>query len=269
MAKRTFNEIENLPGESWERVQFDFYMPESYYLYVSNMGRIFTESRLGNKLITGINFHGYVALRYKVYEDRSREAKKRFKMLKEEIKNLKASIRSHQEDIKSGGLKKTAEAARKKELVQYNKELKKLQASFREEYKEDQKARTTTYTIMLHRIVAEYFCKKSSPRATMVIHLDYDKSNNQAKNLKWVTVEESRKHMHKSPLMVADKARRKGVRPKSAKIYKLTETKVATIKKRLNEGKLTMAAIAKQFKITETQVKRIKTGENWGDVKPA
>jgi HNH endonuclease/NUMOD4 motif len=47
---------------------------------------------------------------------------------------------------------------------------------------------------LLHRLVAEYFCTKSSEEHNSVIHLDHDKSNNHASNLQWVTNREQKAH---------------------------------------------------------------------------
>ena len=49
----------------------------------------------------------------------------------------------------------------------------------------------------VHKLAAEYFVKKDSDGQTVVIHKDWNKGNNNFKNLQWVTSEESYKRMHK------------------------------------------------------------------------
>ena len=49
-------------------------------------------------------------------------------------------------------------------------------------------------TIYLHRLVAEFFVKASSPDAEFVIHIDYSRDNNRFDNLKWVNKVELKKH---------------------------------------------------------------------------
>ena len=51
----------------------------------------------------------------------------------------------------------------------------------------------------IHKMVAELFISKKSEDQEYVLHLDYDKMNNQLYNLKWATYKEMRAHGHKSP----------------------------------------------------------------------
>lgn len=53
----------------------------------------------------------------------------------------------------------------------------------------------------IHRLVAEYFCKKPSDDHTQVNHIDGDKSNNNYSNLEWVTPKDNIKHAHSEGLM--------------------------------------------------------------------
>lgn len=52
----------------------------------------------------------------------------------------------------------------------------------------------TRQTIYLHRLVAEFFIKPKSIAHTYVIHSDYDRKNNGADNLEWVSKEVLYKH---------------------------------------------------------------------------
>lgn len=109
----------------------------------------------------------------------------------------------------------------------------------------------------IHKLVAIGFCDKPSEDHKYVIHLDFNKLNNNFRNLKWVTREEMYDHHKKNPNY------RKGHRNYS----KLTETEVIRIKLKLRRGKTKLYKIAKEFGITHTQLNRIRSGENWSTVK--
>jgi len=115
----------------------------------------------------------------------------------------------------------------------------------------------------MHRLVANYFCKKPSETHKFVIHLNYRKTDNYFKNLQWVTQKELTDHNMKNPNVLAYKKRRNGTSPNA----KLTETEVIRIKKRLKRGKRKLYKIAEEFGITHTQLNRIRSGENWNHVK--
>lgn len=111
----------------------------------------------------------------------------------------------------------------------------------------------------IHRLVAEYFCKKPSPKHNFVIHLDHVKENNRAENLKWVTHESQIKHALEDPNVL--------IRQNPAEGPKLNINKVRLIKRALKAKKQpTLKALAKQFKVSDMQIHRIKTGENWSHV---
>jgi hypothetical protein len=118
-------------------------------------------------------------------------------------------------------------------------------------------------TLFIHRLVAEAFLDPKSNKHTYVIHLDYNKENNDIKNLRWVTKEDMEKHQQNSPAVLAYRSvnRKKG--------HKLTDAIVKKIKQTINDKKrtLTMKEVAAQFDISEMQLYRIKSGENWGHVK--
>jgi len=113
----------------------------------------------------------------------------------------------------------------------------------------------------VHKLVAELFGKRESENCKYVIHLDFDKQNNRAENLKWVTKEEMVEHNRVNPAVVNRKI------PTRTRNYKLTEIKVRMIKKLLKSEKSRLKMIAKQFGITHTQLNRIRSGENWKHVK--
>ncbi|MDF7821751.1 HNH endonuclease [Runella sp. MFBS21] len=112
----------------------------------------------------------------------------------------------------------------------------------------------------VHKLVADIFVKRESESHKFVIHLDFDKQNNRADNLKWVTKEQMIEHNRKNPAVINRKI------PTRTRNYKLTEMKVRMIKKMLKSEKSRLKMIAKQFGITHTQLNRIRSGENWKHV---
>lgn len=114
-------------------------------------------------------------------------------------------------------------------------------------------------THLVHRLVAEYFCKRPSGKHKFVIHLDHKKANNASKNLKWTTLEEQSAHAEKDPNVIRSKRER----------GKLTPDEVKKIKAELNNPKknATLKALAKKFKVSDMQIHRIKIGENWAHIK--
>ena len=132
--------------------------------------------------------------------------------------------------------------------------------SFRTEEDPNGKNRITK---SLHRIVAEEFIGPCKGDRDNVIHLDFDKWNNQVSNLKWVTRKEMFEHSRKSPRTALAIERRKGEITNS----KLTATDVMRLKKKLKRGKNPLYKIAKEFGITHTQLNRIRRGENWSHIK--
>lgn len=138
-------------------------------------------------------------------------------------------------------------------------------------YKFFDKKKLVNKHVFIHRLVAEYFIAKPKKNQQYVVHVNFKKANNEASNLKWASAEELALHHKKNPSVVKNtKAlilRNKTQKDKSN--YKLTESKVKEIKKRIfsTGRKLTLKQIADQYKISEMQLYRIKSGENWGHVK--
>ncbi len=121
---------------------------------------------------------------------------------------------------------------------------------------------------LFHRLVAKTFLEKPSPKHNYVIHLNYIKTDNSVKNLKWVTKEEAYAHTTKSPNRVPPPKKR----GEEVNRAKLTEAQVKLIKIRLKRwelgiDKIKLVKLAKQYDISYMQLYRIRTGENWGHVK--
>lgn len=119
-------------------------------------------------------------------------------------------------------------------------------------------------TIYFHREVAKLFNKKTSPKHKFVIHLNHNKSDNQTKNLKWVSQKEAIEHQQKNPQRLAYKK----VQKTRTKGLKLNATQVKNIKATLTNPrrKLTHKQIADKYKVSEMTIYRIKNGENWSTV---
>ncbi|MHB1920606.1 MAG: NUMOD4 domain-containing protein [Chitinophagaceae bacterium] len=125
------------------------------------------------------------------------------------------------------------------------------------------KPKDTFQSLYLHREIAKLFLPKPDRSHKFVIHLDFDKKNNQVKNLKWATKKEMEMHQQKSPAKIAYKERQRN----RTQGLKLSLAKVKSIKRLiLNPRKRTMKKIAQQFGISEMQLYRIKSGENWSHV---
>jgi len=116
--------------------------------------------------------------------------------------------------------------------------------------------------LFVHNAVAEAFLKKRNAKCDYVIHLDHNKANNEAANLKWVTQQEQIEHNKKSPL-VREAIARKIHSGATAK--KLNEKKVLQLKNELwdPKRKLTFKKLAEKYGIAEMNLYRIKSGEMW------
>ncbi len=122
--------------------------------------------------------------------------------------------------------------------------------------------------LLFHRLVAEQFVKKPSSAHAMVIHLNYQKQDNRAENLKWATTAEVAEHNKKSPAVIAYRKKRDETVPTIKKGLKLNITQVKQIKKILASPrrKLTHKQLAEKYGISQMAITRMKRGENWGHV---
>lgn len=120
-------------------------------------------------------------------------------------------------------------------------------------------------TLYIHREIARIFCKKTSPKQQYVIHVNYNKTDNKASNLKWATLSEVGSHQQKSPAKIAYKK----LQANRSSGLKLNATQVSAIKKAIADPKrkLTFKQLAEKYKVSEMTLYRIKSGENWSRVK--
>ncbi|CAH0996027.1 hypothetical protein EMA8858_02157 [Emticicia aquatica] len=117
------------------------------------------------------------------------------------------------------------------------------------------KTKLTNLSTTIHFLVASHFIENDDPDKIKVIHLDHDRFNNAAANLRWATKDEVWEHVKSRPNYVP---RNKG--------QKLTVERVRLIKRKIAEGKTKQMILAKQFGLSEMAIYRIKTGKNWAEV---
>jgi hypothetical protein len=116
-------------------------------------------------------------------------------------------------------------------------------------------------SFLVHKITAEVFVDKTEEGQDTVIHLDWNKGNNNYSNLVWVTKSEAYKRMFKR---IHEK--RRNSKEKIITYSKLNAEDVVRIKSMLQRG-ITQNVIAKLFCVSEMQITRIKRGENWSHIK--
>jgi DNA-binding Xre family transcriptional regulator len=248
-----------LRKEFWEPIEFDFEITNESRWEISNWGRVrsFNKTSDGN-LLKGSLIEGYRVIKLKLYKPRDNKTQKKFDDLQKQKTNLYVQRRMqiNKRDLANNIALTTQQIEKKK------KELSQQLAG-------NLKQRTINYHFLIHRKVAEHFLSIPKPEQTIVGHLDFDKLNNRATNLRWMTPEDNKTHQTNSPYVVAEKRQRKQGRAESSKASKLTVTKIMLIKKILKERSTTLKKLAKQFKVSDMQIHRIKTGENWGYIKAA
>ena len=112
----------------------------------------------------------------------------------------------------------------------------------------------------IHQMIAKGFCKKSSPKQTVVMHLDWNKKNNAARNLKWAIPREAFQRTARQNQKLIRSQLRKSLNAK------LNRNQVIQIKKMLKRGDR-QKDIALKYKISEMQISRIARGQSWDYIK--
>jgi hypothetical protein len=245
------------PGEQWKVIEFDFEYTNDFRIEVSNFGRIRTFNKISNgNILNGSMVNGYRIIRLKLYRPREEQIQTKLNDLQQQVLKLARKLRSQ---VING---------EKKEVIdETSARLDKFKKSVSKKFQKDLKERTINYHFLVHRFVAVYFLNKPTPKQTLVAHLDFDKLNNRASNLKWMAPEENYEHQKRSPYVISDKQKRQQRQQSNPNRTKLTVTRVMLLKKLLNEGK-PMKQLVKLFKVTDTQIIRIKRGENWANIQP-
>jgi len=256
-------------GEKWKVITFDFKFTNDYQLQVSDQGQLKAYNKFSDgEILKGSTINGYRIIRLKLYKPKDKKTREALEEKHRQVIALQAKINGQKHALLQK--KRTDPAAKKlkQQISDNTASIKLMKAALKKARQQDIKDRTMHYHSLIHRLVADYFCKPKSPKHTVVGHLDYDKLNNKASNLKWMTPEENYRHQQLSPYVIAEKRDRVTLYKDHPRGAKLTVEKVSELKKLLNEGKK-MKTLVKRFKITDTQILRIKRGENWGSVKPA
>jgi hypothetical protein len=244
-------------GEQWKSVKFDTEFSNNFRVEVSNLGNVRTFNKLSNgKIIKGSMINGYRSIRLKLFQPRDEQTSANLGYFTQQVATLSKKLKWLE---KSGEPQNT--------ITETAKLLDGLKAKLSRKQRKDLKDRTVYYSVLVHRLVADYFLDKPQEGQTIVAHLDYDKLNNSARNLKWMTPEENYQHQKGSPYVIAENQRRQKQKDRT-KSTKLSVTKVMLLKKLLNQGK-PIKQLVKLFKVTDTQILRIKRGENWSDIEPA
>ncbi len=258
-----------LQGEKWKEVKFDFRFTNDYRLEISDSGRLRTFNKFSaGEILKGSTINGYRIIRLKLYKPKNKKMREQLDAQHERITTLQAKVTGWKQDLVARRKNDPAFSRIKKQLADGDVSLVSMKAELKRMRQDDIKDRTIHYHSLVHRLVAEYFCRSKSLRHTVVGHLDYQKLNNRADNLRWMTPEENYRHQQLSPFVISEKKDRVTLYKDHPRGAKLSVEKVSDLKKMLNEGKK-IKALVKKFKITDTQILRIKRGENWGSVKAA
>ncbi|MFT4062923.1 MAG: HNH endonuclease [Edaphocola sp.] len=241
--------------ETWKEVVFDFEFTNQFRLEVSNWGRIRSFNKLSSgNILNGSITEGYRVVRLKLYKPRTARSEEKFDLMKKEISAL---YKAKNQQLKLGD---TSAASATLALIYEKKKILGKQLA------DNLRKRTINHHFLIHRLVAQYFLPAPAPEQTIVGHLNYDKLNNRAENLKWMSAEENKIHQSKSPYVIEEKEQRIHTPRDRNSNSKLTVTKVMLIKKLIKEGK-TAVYLARHFKVSEMQIHRIKTGENWKHIR--
>lgn len=245
----------NYPGEQWKVLQFDFEFTNDCRIEISNFGRLRTFNKISDgNIINGSLVNGYRIVRLKFYHPRDEKTQAKLDNLRQQVFKLARKLKLQIDNGES-----------KQVISETTLLLENFRKKVSKKFQKDLKDRTINYHSLIHRLVADYFLPRPKSNQTIVAHLDHDKLNNRASNLKWMTPEENYEHQKSSPHVIKDKQQRQQRQQSNPNRAKLTVTKVMLLKKLLNEGK-PMKQLVKVFKVTETQIIRIRRGENWSNV---
>lgn len=248
----------DFPGEQWKTVEFDLDYVNDFRLEVSSFGRLRTFNKISNgNILKGATVQGYRIVRLKLYGPRDEQAQAKLDFLQQQVFQLARTLKAQ------------VNRGESQEVIDSTAQLlASLKLNVSKKFKQDLDDRVINYHSLFHRLVAQYFLPKPKADQTIVAHLDHDKLNNKAVNLKWMTPAENYIHQKGSPRVIKDKQLRQERQQSNPNRAKLTVTRVMLLKKLLNEGK-PMKHLVKMFKVTETQIIRIRRGENWSNVPAA
>ena len=250
--------MNELQGETWKTINFNFEISNKSKTEISNYGRLRTFNNLSSgNIIKGSMINGYRIIRLRLYKPRHEKDEGRLQFLQDQVFKLTRELKSMKQNKESETvIRETTEL------------LTTLKKNLSKKFRDDLKKRTINYHSLIHRLVAEYFLPAPLEGQTIVAHIDHEKLNNVWTNLKWMTPEENYDHQKRSPYVIKDKEERREKNKYHSRATKLSVTKVMLLKKLINEGK-PMKQLVRQFKVSDTQILRIHRGENWGDIEAA
>jgi|688.fasta_scaffold1052550_2 hypothetical protein len=110
----------------------------------------------------------------------------------------------------------------------------------------------------VHRLVAEVFCKNPE-NYPIVMHIDNDRRNNRADNLKWGTLKMNSQQM-------INEGRGNKSRGSNHYSSKLTEDQVIEIKNKYIPRKYTLHQLAKEYNVSFSLIGHIVRDRNWRHV---
>ena len=245
--------------EKWKTVKFNFdFTPiNNNALQVSSFGNIRSVSANHGKInnLKGSDINGYKIIRLKFYKPREAPNKRKLTIQQNEIIKEETVLQELENTKKKN---KTAVKEQQKKVS----DLKKLLSLA---YEADRKSRCVYWHSLVHRLVAEHFIKKTSKKQTIASHIDFNKNNNSAVNIAWMTKEENLAHQKNNPNIIAAFEKRKLQNPETFSSSKLKTKQVVEIKLLLAQLNK-VSELAKKFKVSETQIRRIKSGENWSGI---
>lgn len=111
----------------------------------------------------------------------------------------------------------------------------------------------------VHRLVACMFVVKPEGK-TEVNHIDGNKTNNDFRNLEWVTSAENTAHAHRTGLIPKRIYMQGGEKNPSAK---LTKEKVEEIRRMHSKGEKTTKELSELFEVHYVTIQRIVTKKSW------
>lgn len=177
--EQRFDKIVNrrLLKEHWKPIKFDFELSGHCRLAVSSWGRVRSLNKVSyRRILKGALSKGYKIIRLKLYQPKDPETQYIFDELKKEISDLKRT------------------KAKKHYAESIDQRIERKKKELDEKRAENLKKRTINHVLMIHVLVAKYFLPEPKTEETELIHVDFDKLNNRATNLKWMTPQQSQKH---------------------------------------------------------------------------